>query len=88
MNSYDLMTTLIGLVGDCAKTQRENVLTGKSSITERTKHSKQYDLEIYTGFVIVTIPLITKEDFGNGKDQRRSSLLGVLQFRMSEPHYG
>lgn len=82
------MANLIGLVGECAKSQREIVLTNKSSITDRTKHSKQYDLDIYTGFVIVTIPLVTKEDFGSGKNQRKSSLIGVLQFRISEPHYG
>ena len=46
------------------------------------------DLHLYSGFVIVTIPVIAREDYGKEKDQRRSNLIGVLQFRISEAHYG
>jgi hypothetical protein len=46
------------------------------------------DLNLYAGFVIVTIPIIAKEDFGVEKNQRKTNLIGVLQFRISEAHYG
>ena len=36
------------------------------------------DLSLYAGFVIVTIPIIAKEDYGKEKDQRRTNLIGIL----------
>jgi hypothetical protein len=36
------------------------------------------DLNLYAGNVIVTIPIIAKEDFGNEKNQRKTNLIGVL----------
>jgi len=46
------------------------------------------DLGLFAGFVIVTIPIIAKEDYGKEKEQRKTNLIGILQFRISEPHYG
>jgi hypothetical protein len=46
------------------------------------------DLKLYAGYVIVTIPILAREDFGVEKHQRRTHMIGVMQFRISEAHYG
>ena len=67
-----------GLIGWSAHNQREIVVSNKSSITDRSKLMDSVDLNLYAGNVIVTIPIIAKEDFGNEKNQRKTNLIGVL----------
>ena len=67
-----------GLISECAKLKRDIAIGSKTAITERSKHSPSIDLGLYAGFVIVTLPVVARDDFGKDKDQRRTQLIGVL----------